>query len=83
MSEKQQHTAEHTRELMNHRYGDGLHHKHDKSHWPYRQHCGSHPVLKPNSMSLNLNPEINASTGDCRKENLQKLRKRFDKGRFH
>lgn len=81
MSEKQQHTAERTRELMHHRYDDGLHHKHDKCHMPYRQHCRSHPVQQPNAMKQN--PEINAATGECRKKNLQKLRKRFDKGRFH
>lgn len=81
MSEKLQHTAEHTRELMSHRYGDGLHHKHDKSHWPYRQHCRSHPIQLASGVDLHL--EINASTGECRKNKLQKLRKRFDKGRFH
>ena len=45
MSEKQQHTAAHMRELMEHRYGDGLYHKHNKMHITYRQHCRSHPVV--------------------------------------
>lgn len=81
MSEKQQHTGEHTRELMHHRYDDGLHHKHDKCHLPYRQHCRSHPSQQTDALDRDL--EMNASTGECRKRNLQKLRKRFDKGRYH
>lgn len=80
MSERQQHTACRTRETMLHRYDDGLHHKHDKSHLPYRQHCRTRPVL---INGLSTDKEINGSTGIIRERNLQKIRKRFDKGRFH
>lgn len=81
MSEKQQHTACRTRETMLHRYDDGLHHKHDKSHLPYRQHCRSHPVVI--STAATEEKQINDSTGLIRKRNLQKIRKRFDKERVH
>lgn len=82
MPDKQQHTALSVHERMLHRYDDGLHHKHDKSHvLIYRKHCRSHPVIKPTE----LTPEkaINQPTGTVREINLQKIRKRFDKGHFH
>ena len=44
MSERLQHTSASMREKMLLRYGDVLHHKHDKNHIHYRQHCRSHPV---------------------------------------
>lgn len=81
MSERQQNTACHTRETMHHRYDDGFHHKHDKSHLAYRQHCRSHPVIIIKADSQEK--EINESTGIIRRTNLQKIRKRFDKDRFH
>jgi hypothetical protein len=81
MSEKQQHTAARMREHMLSRYGDGLHHKHNKLHNSYRQHCRTHPV------KFEQNPEqeksINGSTGLLHKMKLRKIRKRLDKGRFH
>ena len=81
MSEKTQHTAASLREKMLNRYGDELHHKHNKNHLPYRQHCRSHPC--------NLNQEkddeslLNGSTGLLREFKLRKMRKRLDKGRIH
>ncbi|KTC94626.1 hypothetical protein [Legionella erythra] len=81
MSEKQQRTSVSMRERMLNRYGDGTHHKHDKNHHPYRQHCRSHPVTK----ALNGSDEtsVNTSTGLLREFKARKIRKRLDKGRFH
>lgn len=80
MSEKQQGTANGMREKMLIRYSDGIHHKHDKNHIPYRQHCRSHPVQEPIANNMN---EENQSTGQIRIIKLRKIRKRLDKGRFH
>jgi len=80
MSEKQQGTAHSMREKMLSRYSDGLHHKHDKNHIPYRQHCRSHPVQETNGHDIN---EENPSTGMIRAIKLRKIRKRLDKGRVH
>jgi len=68
------------REKMLSRYGDEVHHKHDKSHLLYRQHCRSHP-----SQQLNIldGEENKGSTGILREIKLRKIRKRLDKGRFH
>lgn len=79
MSERQQRTAASMREKMLQRYGDGLHHKHDKNHVPYRKHCRSHPVQINGIEEL----DINQSTGLLREIKLRKIRKRLDKGRFH
>ncbi|MDX1836247.1 hypothetical protein DIZ81_02550 [Legionella taurinensis] len=81
MSEKQQRTSVSMRERMLNRYGDGIHHKHDKNHHPYRQHCRSHPATK----TLNGKEEtsVNSSTGLLREFKVRKIRKRLDKGRFH
>jgi hypothetical protein len=80
MSEKQQGTANNMRERMLNRYGDELHHKHDKNHNPYRKHCKSHPVQLSNG---NDETEARGSTGLLRTIKLRKIRKRLDKGRFH
>ncbi|MFA5959645.1 MAG: hypothetical protein WC785_03945 [Tatlockia sp.] len=80
MSEKQQHTAASMREKMSHRYDDGLHHKHDKNHIPYRHHCRSHPA---NGLNNKQELDSNGSTGILREFKLRKIRKRLDKGRFH
>jgi hypothetical protein len=80
MSEKQQGTATAMREKMLLRYSDGLHHKHDKNHFPYRKHCRSHPVQETDNQETN---EENQSTGRIRIIKLRKFRKRLDKGRFH
>lgn len=80
MSEKQQRTAASMREKMLNRYGDVLHHKHDKNHISYRKHCKSHPVILLNGKA---EEEVNASTGLLRALKLRKIRKRLDKGRFH
>ena len=80
MSEKQQGTVNSMRERMLVRYGDGLHHKHDKNHNPYRQHCRSHPVKH---LENGQNNEFEGSTGLIRIIKLRKIRKRLDKGRIH
>ena len=81
MSERQQHTAAVMREKMMNRYGDGLHHKHDKLHNLYRLHCRSHPIKITSGNVDKI--DINCSTGNLRAFKLRKIRKRFDKGRFH
>ena len=82
MSEKQQRTAASMREKMLNRYGDGLHHKHDKNHFSYRKHYKSHPVQLLNNKN-HEDIDVNASTGLVREFKLRKMRKRLDKGRFH
>lgn len=81
MSEKLQGTAASMREKMLSRYGNELHHKHDKNHISYRKHFKSHPVQQSNG--LDLVEENHASTGALREFKLRKMRKRLDKGRFH
>lgn len=81
MSEKQQHTAARMREQMENRYGDGLHHKHNKLHNSYRLHCRSHPTQLNNNNDQEKS--INGSTGLLHEMKLRKIRKRLDKGRFH
>lgn len=80
MSEKQQGTVNSMRERMLVRYSDGHHHKHDKNHNPYRQHCRSHPVK---TLDNDQNSESEGSTGLIRIRKLRKIRKRLDKGRIH
>lgn len=81
MSEKQQRTAASMREKMLNRYGDGLHHKHDKNHTLYRKHYKSHPTQIVNGHDTE--EDVNISTGLLRATKLRKIRKRLDKGRFH
>lgn len=81
MSEKQQHTAASMREKMLNRYGNDLHHKHDKNHQAYRKHFRTHPVQKDNNRQQE--EHITSSTGLVRAENLRKVRKRLDKGHIH
>ncbi len=85
MSEKLQHTAATTRRTMLHRYDDGFHHKHNKSHLPYRQHCRSHIASWIKAVDdVESEKKVRLSTGRIREQNLQKIRKRIvDKGRFH
>lgn len=83
MSEKQQHTAARMREQMILRYGDGLHHKHNKLHIPYRKHCRSHPVQINIPFESDRMMSINASTGLVHVWKLRKTRKRLAKGSFH
>jgi hypothetical protein len=70
MPDKIQHTAASLQQKMLARYSDGLHHKHNKHHLEYRQHCRSHPCNQ-------------SSTGLLRQFKLRKMRKRPDKGSFH
>lgn len=82
MPDKQQHTAVLIHEKMLLRYDDGLRHKHSKLHvLSYRKHCRSHPGQKiSNTIELK---NSHKSTGIIHERNLQKLRKRFDKGHYH
>ena len=80
MSEKQQRTALSMREKMLSRYGDGLHHKHNKNHIPYRSHYRTHPAQQLNGL---IDEDEHVSTGSLRAFKLRKIRKRLDKGRFH
>ncbi|MBA2657281.1 MAG: hypothetical protein H0U70_09935 [Tatlockia sp.] len=80
MSEKQQRTAMSMREKMLNRYGDELHHKHNKNHIAYRGHYKTHPVQTLNGLT---SEDENKSTGSIRAIKLRKIRKRLDKGRFH
>lgn len=81
MSEKLQRTAASMREKMIHRYGDEVHHKHDKYHNSYRQHYRSHPVTRTHVFDQ-LDGE-GTSTGLLRAFKLRKVRKRLDKGHVH
>lgn len=81
MSEKQQHTVASMRAKMLQRYGDDLHHKHNKFHQHYRLHCRSHPIHFNNNFGQEK--DINCSTGNLRAIKLRKIRKRLDKGRIH
>ncbi|GGI86676.1 hypothetical protein [Legionella impletisoli] len=80
MSEKQQRTAAHMREKMANRYGDGLDHKHDKSHNPYRKHYRSHPAGQSFKEETS---QLSESTGHLRAHKLKKVRKRINNGSFH
>ncbi len=80
MPDKIQHTAANLQQKMLVRYGDGIHHKHNKHHLEYRQHCRTHPC-NPNNKFDEL--DINGSTGLLRQSNLKKMRKRPDRGQFH
>ena len=82
MSERLQYTAASMREKMLQRYGDVLHHKHDKNHNPYRQHCRSHPVQKRID-GLDGEHEVHCSTGQVREWRLRKFCKRVAKGQIH
>ncbi len=82
MSERLQHTAASTREKMLQRYGDVLHHKHDKNHNPYRQHCRSHPA-KTHYPGTNEEADAQASTGLIREFKLRKFRNQPGKGQIH
>jgi len=81
MSEKQQRTTASMREKMLSRYGDGLHHKHNKLHHSYRLHSRSHPAHLTNGYEQEK--DINCPTGHLREFKLRKIRKRLDKGLIH
>lgn len=82
MSERLQHTAASMREKMLQRYGDTLHHKHDKNHNPYRQHCRTHPV-KTHYPGSNEEADAHASTGLIREFKLRRFRNQLGKGQIH
>ncbi|HHF7375386.1 hypothetical protein [Legionella bozemanae] len=83
MPDKIQHTAASLQQKMLARYSDGLHHKHNKHHLEYRQHCRSHPCNQSNGLSNEEEDGLNGSTGLLRQFKLRKMRKRPDKGGFH
>ncbi|MDR3443363.1 MAG: hypothetical protein P4L65_10115 [Legionella sp.] len=80
MPDKIQHTAASLQQKMLARYSDGLHHKHNKHHLEYRQHCRSHPC---NQNNLSEEESNNGPTGQLREFKLRKMRKRPDKGQIH
>lgn len=83
MSEKTQGNARKTQESMERRYQEisSSHHKHDKRHLAYRQHCRTHGVHFEEKEDMI--EKINTPTGTIRKQNLQKIRKRLAKNIFH
>lgn len=82
MSERLQCTAASMRKKMLLRYGDVLHHKHDKNHTHYRQHCRTHPVEKRKN-NLDKELPVDLSTGLVREMKLRQFNNRPAKGDFH
>lgn len=83
MSEKSQKTAESMREKMLNRYGDDLHHKHNKNHKPYRKHFRTHPCSPHLINEEDKDTTLASPTGLLKKFKLRKIRTRLAKGRFH
>ena len=83
MPDKIQHTAAKLHERMEARYGDGLHHKHNKHHLEYRKHFRSHPCNQRNNIEDEEETLNGGSTGLLRELKLKKMRKRRDRGQFH
>ncbi len=81
MPDKIQHTAASLQQKMLARYGDELHHKHNKHHLSYRKHYRSHPCNQNNNIDEDESPT--GSTGLLRELKLKKMRKRPDKGQIH
>ena len=81
MSEKRQHTAARTQELMMSRYGNEYHHKHDKRHNPYRLHSRSH--LDRLTTDLLQHEKINSMHGGSSVTDLQEFRKQLSKRSIH
>lgn len=81
MPDKIQHTAASLQQKMLVRYGNELHHKHNKHHLTYRKHCRSHPCNPNNHIDEEEN--VNSSTGMLREFKLRKIRKRRGKGQIH
>lgn len=77
MPDKIQHTAASLQQKMLARYGDELHHKHNKHHLTYRKHYRSHPCNPNNRVDEEENSA--GSTGLVRESNLRKMRKRGTK----
>ncbi|WP_419419714.1 hypothetical protein ACNVED_14635 [Legionella sp. D16C41] len=80
MSEKQQGTAYSMREKMLNRYGDSIHHKHNKNHLPYRKHSRTYPVRTLEFVNGSTNEDFTDLQSTIK---LRKMRKRLDKGRYH
>jgi hypothetical protein len=83
MSEKLQRNAQAIQDSMELRYDDGLNHKHNKSHKPYRLHQRTHPCLSPNYLNqLDENQELipNKLTKEFK---LRRLRKRENRHEVH
>ena len=80
MPDKIQHTAASLQQKMLARYGDELHHKHNKHHLSYRKHYRSHPCNQNNNVD---EENSTGSTGLLRELKLKKMRTRPDKGQFH
>jgi hypothetical protein len=72
MSERSQRTAAGMRQKMLQRYGNTFHHKHDKNHLYYRQHCRSHPI-EFNLFDAHLEQLIHHPTGEIGELRLKKF----------
>jgi hypothetical protein len=83
MSERIQRTSKSMSESMLNRYPDGLHHKHDKNHKQYRQHCRTHPCQHPNYLNEYDDTRKEIANGLLKEFKMRKTRKRFDKGQIH
>lgn len=81
MSERLQHTTSFIREKMSTRYANGIKHKHDKLHRPYRKHARTYPVYV--NVCAEENFSENKPSGFVRRSNLRKLFTRLGKGRYH
>lgn len=82
MSERLQRTATSMREKMLQRYGDELHHKHDKNHLPFRRHCRSHPVQRT-TYEPNGARDLNESTGLVGQRKLRQFSKGLNNRTIH
>ncbi len=81
MSDKQQGTAQATRQTMLNHYGNEIHHKHDKRHCPYRLHNPSHHreiIIQESEEHSN-----NHHTGLVKLINMKKFRKQLAKRMIH
>ncbi len=83
MSERIQRTAASMRKKMLLRYGNEMHHKHDKNHIDYRQHYRSHPVVQKSLEEIMGEQDTKTSTGLIREVRLRKFRKRLAKNAIH
>jgi len=83
MSERLQRTAASTGKQMLRRYGDEIHHKHDKHRNPFRQHCRTHPVTPRSIVALDSEENSDTSTGHIRAFKRRKCCKRLANERIH
>lgn len=83
MSEKKQGTVYGMQLRMLSRYGDGLHHKHDKNHLHYRKGYKPDSIHLVNGLDEMTEESTNRSADVLRESKIRKTRKRLGKGKFH